>query len=120
MPCTNTLSNICIKKWTGRWFTLSFVSDWLPVNILNYQIFFTVRKRSTLWQIDDSGLLISKIVSITNPSGWQAEFSLTSADTNIDIWDYLYEISYQKPDSAIQSHYWYWQLIIEFLSKKER
>lgn len=113
------ISPIQIKQWTHRTFTINFTwSDWFPVDILSYEIYFTVRKKSTLSDTDDTNLLIDKLANNTDPANWIAEFTLNNTDTNIPVGDYVYEVSYKKPDASIQSHIWYWIFVVSYLSNK--
>ncbi len=122
MTCTTSLPTICIKKGTDRTFTITITNSDTgePINILNYEIHFTIRKRDTLSDSDDTNLLVDKTANITDPTNGLAEFSLTKTDTDLDVGDYIYEISYQKPDDTIISHYGYWSLLIQYLSHKTR
>lgn len=115
------LPTIYQKKGTDQTFSLSFTdSDDVAINILNYTIFFVVRKRSTLSDADNTNAVLDITASVTNPSEWLAELSITDTLSGwLDVGDYVYEISYKKPDDTRASHYGYWIFSVQYLSNKD-
>ena len=113
------LSPITIKEKTDKTFTITF-TDWNnnAIDITWYTIYFVVRFQETLDNTDDSNAVIDKQATITNATNWEAELILTNIDTAIDVWTYVYEISYKKPSTTVHSHYWYGLFTVQYLSNK--
>ena len=119
MTCLG-LNQINIKQGTDKSFLLKFRdSEWEAIDITDYKIFFVVRKKSTLADNDNENLVINKLAVIEDWTTGEATININDSDTkNVEIWKYIYEISYRKPEDTKHSHYGYGDFEIAYLSNK--
>ena len=75
-----------------------------PVNLTDCSVYFTVKKERDLRVGDDSKAVIKKtITSFSNPIAWTFDLVLTNQDTDLDIWDYWYDLQIEFPWNIIKS-----------------
>lgn len=79
-------------------YNMTFTSNSLPLDISLATITFTMKRRPS--DLDASAVIQKKAV-ITNGPGGLATLTLTSAETEIDIGKYYYDIQYKSGAGAI-------------------
>ncbi len=82
-----------IKRWDSLPIPITINdSNWQPVDITGCTLYFTVKK-TVWWESNDDEAIIKKDVSThTDPTQWLTIISLTSEDTDQQIWSYYREI----------------------------
>lgn len=107
------------KQGADKSFTIFMMRDWEPIDITGYEIYFVVRPKKTLPDLDNDRTVIDKLAVIVDAEAGRASLNITREDSiDIPVSQYIYEVSYKKPNDQIQSHYWYWDFEIAYLSNK--
>jgi len=75
-----------------------------PINITWATVFFTVKPKNILNEVDDANAIISKtITSHTDPTEWTTNLTLTTSDTDHPIGDYYFDIQIKRSNGDIKS-----------------
>lgn len=108
-----------IKQWTDKSYSILFKSNNEPKDITGYEVYFVVRKRSTLPEKTNDSVVIDKTAVIVDWTTGVATINLYNNETkDIPVWDYLYEISFKNTVNWVYSHYGYGDFNISYLSNK--
>lgn len=66
-------------------------NDWTEVDLTWCVVFFTAKPKWSS-KTDDTDAVISKTISVhTDPTHWKTTLILSSADTDIPSWEYIYD-----------------------------
>lgn len=90
-----TTDAICLIQKTDNVIPFVFTDENdLPINLTGCIVYFTVKRKTDIEDSDDNDAVIKKdITTHTDPTAWETEITLTSEDTDIDTWDYVYNIA---------------------------
>lgn len=78
---------------------VTVTSDGAAVDITGYTFFFTAKKCDT--DTDAQAVITKDVTSHTNPTGGVTTITLSSADTNVDAMDYVYDIQMKDTSGNI-------------------
>lgn len=89
-------------RWDSHTYKTNFKdSDWVAINITWYTIYFTIRKQGSLrntWDTINDWVVLQKINTVhSNPTAWETTFVLSTSDTNIPAWDYVFDLQITYP-----------------------
>ena len=87
------MTNQDLEQVRGRdyYYQLVFAEDGTPINILNWTIYFTAKKKST--DTDNNAVIKVDVTTHTDPTHGITVIHITNADNLIAVGKYLYDIS---------------------------
>jgi len=94
------MSELEVYRGDHKTYTLTFTDgDGAAIDITGWTIFFTVKTSES--DADADAVITKDVTSHTSPTGGLSSIALTSADTNIDVKRYHYDIQIKKDDGSI-------------------
>lgn len=92
-------------RWDDTILTIGFeTDDWTPINMTGSEVFFTVKDIYGLGEKDDDVVVLKKTISIfDNPLEGICSIELDNQDTDINPWEYYYDIQIKDVAGRIQS-----------------
>lgn len=113
---TDTLNLI---RWDDYSIPVNFTnSDGTPYDLTGSTVRFTVKLESWIWTSDDVDAKISKtITSHTDATNWVTNLVLSHTDTNIPIWEYVYDLQITTPWNSVHSSITWYINILQDVTK---
>lgn len=75
-----------------------------PVNLTDCTVYFTVKRERDLKKVwDDTAIIKKTITEFVNPTQWICEIELDNQETDIQPWDYYFDLQVMTIDGKISS-----------------
>ena len=95
-----------IIRWDDKEIKATFSEAWVPIDITDYEVYFTVKSKGDTKVIDatDTNAVIKKdIFTHSNPTAWETTIVLSSSDTDIPAKEYIADLQLKSPAGKISS-----------------
>lgn len=98
------MDKITIIRWDDYNMQIKFTNELWDIDITWTTIFFTVKQEYWIDADDDTDAVISKNITVhSDPTHWITILELTSADTDVSLWNYTYDFQLKTVWQQIHS-----------------